>query len=330
MASAGWYPDPGGQQGLYRYWDGHAWSAATSADPSAPPPSQGIGQPPPPSGQYGSGQYGSGQYGSGQYGSGQYGSGQYGSGQYGSGQQSAYQQYQQQSGRRRSALGWWIGGGALLVVIIVVIVLVVRNLGGSLVNNATNPGGDASQNPCPTTTQSATAAPNHPNDGRVHGGPVSYPQLPAPWQPPQGDDRVPFGSDVQEQEITIETNYQPGQNWVASVLVAELMAGDGFYTPKQGAQIVAKCVTGVFYGDNPVQRHDQVSKAMTVDGHQAWYLQSHLTFDITGLRTKGETMIVVVINDGVTSGLYYASIPDTAKKYLPDARKVLGELRIGG
>lgn len=307
---------------MYRYWDGHAWSAVTSADPSAPPPSQGIGQPTPP----GQGPSWSQQYGASQYGGGQYGNpyGGYGN------QPSAYEQFRQQNSRKRGALGWWIGGGALLVAIIVVIVLVVRNLGGGLVNNPTNPGGDASTNPCPTTTQSATAAPNHPNDGRVHGGPVSYPQLPAPWEQPRGDDRVPFGSDVQEQTITTEANYQPGQNWVASVLVAELMAGDGFYTPKQGVQIVAKCVAGVFYGDNPVQRHDQVSKAMTVDGHKAWYLKSHLTFDITGLKTKGETMIVVVISDGMTSGLYYASIPDNAKQYLPDAQKVLKQLTING
>ena len=41
-AQAGWYPDPGGGQDLYRYWDGRAWSAATSPHPSAPPPAQGL------------------------------------------------------------------------------------------------------------------------------------------------------------------------------------------------------------------------------------------------------------------------------------------------
>src|SRR4029434_9223386 len=41
-ANPGWYPDPGGGQGLFRYWDGKAWSAATSPNPSAPPPLQGL------------------------------------------------------------------------------------------------------------------------------------------------------------------------------------------------------------------------------------------------------------------------------------------------
>ena len=37
-SSAGWYPDPGGQPGLYRYWTGTAWTAAVTANPQATPP----------------------------------------------------------------------------------------------------------------------------------------------------------------------------------------------------------------------------------------------------------------------------------------------------
>lgn len=38
MASAGWYPDPAGTKGLYRYWDGSGWTNQTSSDPSAQVP----------------------------------------------------------------------------------------------------------------------------------------------------------------------------------------------------------------------------------------------------------------------------------------------------
>ena len=34
MAQPGWYPDPGGHQGMFRYWDGSAWTGQLSADPS--------------------------------------------------------------------------------------------------------------------------------------------------------------------------------------------------------------------------------------------------------------------------------------------------------
>ena len=77
-AKAGWYPDPGGGQSLFRYWDGKAWSAATSPNPKSPPPTQGVigDQPtsadrrpswPPGQGGYGTG-YGTGGFGAGGYG----------------------------------------------------------------------------------------------------------------------------------------------------------------------------------------------------------------------------------------------------------------------
>lgn len=35
MSSAGWYPDPGGQPGLYRYWTGTEWTTAVTPNPAA-------------------------------------------------------------------------------------------------------------------------------------------------------------------------------------------------------------------------------------------------------------------------------------------------------
>ena len=64
---------------------------------------------------------------------------------------------------------------------------------------------------------------------------------------------MPFGSDVQSQLVPDQINYDGnGANWVAQILVGELQAGDGFFTPEQGAQIVVKCILGAFYGNNPV------------------------------------------------------------------------------
>jgi len=42
VAGSGWYRDPSGAQGRYRYWDGSAWSAVTTTDPlSSPAPEDG-------------------------------------------------------------------------------------------------------------------------------------------------------------------------------------------------------------------------------------------------------------------------------------------------
>jgi hypothetical protein len=334
---------------MFRYWDGSAWSSSLSPTPYAAPPSQGIGQPagqqptgtdapnPSPSNQPTRGRpapYGSWEAGTRPHGPSQYGVSPYGPNPQGYGQPpGGYPPYQQTQRRaKKRSIGWWIGGGALAVVIVIVGVFAIRGLTGGTLKNGADPGSDPTHNQCPTTTQSPTAPPRQYTDDRVHGGPVSYPRLSSPWGTPQSDDRVPFGSDVKEQNIVIEHDYQQDSDWVASVLIGRLEAGDGFFTPKQGSKIVAKCIaSGAFYGDNKVQRSDQQSKAMQVDGHKAWYLKSHLSFNIKGLHTNGETMIIVIIQTGKSSdGLYYASIPDNAKQYLPTAQHLISKLKVSG
>ena len=163
----------------------------------------------------------------------------------------------------------------------------------------------------------------------MHGGPLSYPTLGAPWGPPVADNRVPFGSDVLSQPVTVEANYAPrGSNWVASVLVGELQAGDGFFTPEQGSQIVVKCILGVFYGNAEVDSDVNKNEAITIDGREGWIVESQLSFDIPGLKTKGELLIVVIVSAGARSGLYYASIPDTTPELVQPARDLIGQLKV--
>lgn len=311
-AAAGWYPDPGGGPGLYRYWDGRAWSAATSANPGAAAPLQGLPGAPSASGTTWTPQ--------------NYGS--TGEGTAGS----AYAQYQQVR-RKRSPVGWWLAGAAILVVLVVLAVVAVRAVsGGDGGETSGLPGGAESGDVCPPERPdtSGTAAPPA-RDGRVHGGPVSYPVLGSPWSSPQTDDRVPFGVDVQTQTVTVEPDYQPGASWVASVLVGELQAGDGFFTPEQGSQIVVRCILGRFYGNNPVTSDVKVNQAATIDGHEAWVVESQLSFDIAGLETKGERLIVAIVaSSEESSGLYYASIPDTTPELLKPARQALEQLKVDG
>jgi hypothetical protein len=316
-AQAGWYPDPGGVPNLYRYWDGQAWSAATSPNPQAAPPPPGLVQ-----GLAGAGGP-SGSYG-------QTSTGQNPSGQsaYGQGQPGAYASFQTTQ-QRKSPVGWWIAAAALLVVIIVIGVIAVRAIGGSAGATGGGGGSQPSQDVCPTSTAQPSAAQPDANDGRVHGGPISYPRLGSPWSGPLTDTRVPFGRDVQKQQVMDQENYDgQGNSWVASVLVAELMAGDGFYTPEQGAQIVVRCILGAFYGNNPVTSDVKVNQATTVDGHEAWLVESQLSFDIPNLVAKGELLIVAVVNAGETSGLYYASIPDTQPELVQPARDALANLTV--
>ena len=316
-ASPGWYPDPGGGQGLFRYWDGKAWSAAVSPNPSAPPPAQGLvggGTPPQGDNPYGQGEQPA-----------------YGQSPYGDGYASAYANYQELQ-KKKSPLGWWIAGGALVIVIVVVAVLAVRAVTGGDTGTTGGPAAQPSQDVCPPQITPSAEPSGHPSDGRVHGGPVSYPVLGPPWGPPQGDTRVPFGSDVQSQDVLVENDYDGnGGLWVASIIVGELQAGDGFFTPEQGAQIVVRCIVGgagQFYGDNPVNSNVKVNEKTTIDGHEAWLVESQLTFDIAGLKTKGELLIIAIVSAGNRSGLYYASIPDTTPELVQPARDALRDLKV--
>jgi Protein of unknown function (DUF2510) len=317
-ANPGWYPDPGGGQGLFRYWDGKAWSAATSLNPSAPPPSQGpVGS--------GTSEHGGQPYGQGD---------QPAQGQlpYRQNYGSAYANYQELE-KKKSPIGWWIAGAAVVIVIIIAAVIAIRAvIGDDTGSTSGGPVTQPSQDACPPQpTVSPEPDPTHPADGRVHGGPVSYPQLGPPWGAPQGDNRVPFGSDVRTQMVLVEQNYDgSGTNWVAQILVGELHAGDGFFTPEQGSQIVVKCILGAFYGDNPVNSNVKVNEKTTIDGHQAWLVESQLTFDIAGLETQGELIIVAIVSAGNKSGLYYATIPDTTPELVQPARDALKQLQVDG
>jgi hypothetical protein len=341
-ANPGWYPDPGGGQGLFRYWDGKAWSAATSSNPGAPPPSQGlVGGGTPQQGGQPYGQGGQPAYGQ----SGQAGYGQGGPAGYGQGGQptygqsgydpsySAYANYQELQ-EKKSPIGWWMAGAALVIVIIVVAVLAIRAVtGGDTETTGRGPVAQPSQDFCPPQNTASPETPaSHPADGRVYGGPVSYPMLVAPWGPPQGPPNpVPFGSDVQTQMVLDQLNYDgQGTNWVASILVAELQAGDGFFTPEQGAQIVVKCILGAFYGNHPINSNVKVNEQVTIDGHEGWLVESQLTFDIPGLEAKGEYLIVAIVSAGNRSGLYYATIPDTLPELVQPARDTLKQLQVDG
>lgn len=238
----------------------------------------------------------------------------------------------------RNRMGWILGiAGA--VVLVLVIALGVRQVAGTLTGTGTGSDKGTSQRElCPKSalpTAAPTGGQGGSRDGRIHGGKLSYPALPAPWSSPRDDSRVPFGKDVHYQAITTETNRGGNRSewtsWVASVLVAKLDAGDGFYTPQQGSDVVVTCIVGSFYGNSKVGRKDLVNKAVKVQGRDAWLVESQLSFSLQGLQTKGELAIVLIVAtaEGEAS-LFYASIPDNARQWEAPARQAMADLRVEG
>ena len=232
--------------------------------------------------------------------------------------------------RQKRRIGPWIGIIVGVVVLALLGYVIFRFASqGNLASGGSSAGGNSTTNPCPVNTQSLAPV-NHTADGRVHGGLLSYPRLGTPWSAPTTDIRVPYGRDIAEQEVVIEPNYKGNSSWVASVLVGELAAGDGFFSPQEGSEIVVKCLLGAFYDNAAVTRDDKVNKAMTVGDKDAWVVETHLSFNIPNLKTKGETAIILIVATSTdTSSLFYASIPDTSPEYLQPARDAMAALTVG-
>jgi hypothetical protein len=280
-ATPGWYPDPGGLQGHFRYWDGRGWSAGTTTDPRTPPPGSPVGPVPPPV----------------------------------------------PTPRRRSAAPWLVGAAALLLALVGAAVAVRSiDLPGT---PGPDPGPPTGANVCPDAVPETASPAQPPASDRVTSGKLSYARLPEPFEPPQWDHRTPFGREIQSQQATVEHDAQGVPTWVASVLIARLLAGDGFYGPEQGARVVADCVVGKFYGGAAVRREDRRNAATEVDGRTAWVIEAHLAFSLPNITTTGETMIIVVV-DTVPgeAGLFYASIPDTSPQFMDPARGAQASLRV--
>lgn len=274
---------------MFRYWDGSQWSTVVSPTPYVPPPGAGF-QPV---------------------------------------TQSQPTPAQPDAPRRRGVV--WLGLAAGVIVVALVVGIFGMFSGGlpgpfSPTPPASNPTDDFCPKPDLTTTPEPVAHP----PGRVQGGKLSYPKLEFPWGEPQWDERMPFGRSISSQVVMVEPNYTATNSWVASVLVAELVAGDGFFSPEQGAEIVGRCVLGAFYGDEaPVDAETVVNRSTKVDGHDAWLLEMHLSFDIPGLKEKGETAIILIVATGKeSSSVFYASIPDSRPELLAQAREVQSQLRV--
>ncbi|GAA3703904.1 hypothetical protein GCM10022204_21560 [Microlunatus aurantiacus] len=303
MSTPGWYPDPGGQPGAFRYWDGSGWTNQLTSQPGGTPsPAPSSGAPGPAASSAGP-------------------TWSPAPGAAGSGPGAAYA-----AAPRRSSRRWLIGLIAVAVALVVVVALVVRGLGGVLGGVPGLPGGDPSSNACPQPEANSSPTPQ-PADGRVHSGPLSYPQLPAPWEQPLPNTQVPFGRDVLQQFV--QTEQTPKIRWGAAVMVGELVAGDGFFEPKDGAEIVLKCVTGTFYGDAEVTRNDTRSQAMTVDGHEAWIMESDLSFSIPGLEATNELLTVVIVDlENGSAGLFASSVPGNSPQYNAPAKQAMQGLRV--
>lgn len=293
MSLPGWYPDPAGTPNRFRFWDGQAWSPETTDDPATAIP----GGPGGPGGPDGPGQPG--------------------------------------NGRRYRPL---------IVILIAVIAvalmsgLVLRALfvprlaadPGPLPSSTVTGWDDSSPSPSPSPmptlspTPRATPAPtadlpiqpcpqgdptarqNHPSNGRVHGGGLSFPEVPG-WGDSPGT-ALSWAYDVGEQSRLVEP-----PDWYATLSVGALFTGDGFDEPRRSAELVMRCVITSGLYRHLVGREDVWSKAVSVDGYHGWSIRARLEVDDPELETAGDTAEVIVIDTGSPEALsMFVGLVDSA------------------
>lgn len=278
----GWYPDPSGAPGRYRYWDGRTWSQQTSDRPGTPSPEDGSGR------------------------------------------------------RRRRALPLILGALALAVVLGLILVFVIGQFGSRsrtitddpVPTSSVSGWDDSSPTATPTPSESPTPSPSptpnpsgtestrpltscprgdpyaraqHPADGRVHGGGLSFPRVDG-WQDDLQTSGVSWGYDAASQGKSVA----PG--WVALLAVAEIRESDGFTSTKQAAQSVMQCVASSQWYLSYESAHDLKSEAATIDGHDAWWIRSDIK--VSGRDVAGDTVDVIVVDTGRpgTFGLFIGAV----------------------
>lgn len=289
MAQPGWYPDPAGTPNRFRYWDGRSWSSDTTDTPSAAGPAS------PAAGAAG-----------------------------------------RDTRRRRLGPVILVLTALLVVILAGVFVVRGLTANRPIVDpgplpSSTVSGWDDSSPttdpetpsptpsaslPTPTPSQTRTPTPtpspteqlracpqgqptsrqDHPSDGRIHGGGMSFPKAKS-WQNTSGAE-FSWAYDVGEQMKMAES-----PNWYANLAVGALFTGDGFDEPRRAAELVMQCVitSGLypyFTGRVPVW-----SKAVTVDGRRAWSIRAEIRVKDPTLKTKGDLVEVIVVDTGSPESL---------------------------
>lgn len=276
MATRGWYPDPGGAPGRFRYWDGRTWSAETTDNPGSPPPVAGAPGSAP------------------------------------------------GSGRRRGAPGLLIGALVLAAVVALVLVLVIRSITGTdpLVDRSppesTVSGWDDSS-PLPTETATPSSSPtsadpqgmvscnlgdptagvDHPEDGRVHGGGLSFAHPGGVWDEGQSyASGMSWAYDVDGVRMVVEES-----RWWAMLAVGAVHQDDGFPTPKKAASQIMQCIASSVYYQTFESREDLRSGAVTVDGTSGWSIRSEVRVSRSDIEADGDVVEVIVVDTGVQNQL---------------------------
>lgn len=298
-SGGGWYPDPSGDPGRLRWWDGTQWTDRTR-------------------GEYDEMSSHTGREGA-------------------LGRLRAFRGgLGQGAGVNRAPLV--IGSVAAIAVLLLVVLVMVGGNGANTVSGSRDLPTElptavpetplpATVAPCDTLAAPSTA-PGTPNPSPPRAGTaritdslagISYANQGEPWR---RWDRVWITPGLNTQfsngyYIVTQSN-TPDGDYYATVLSGTVSArvGDGPPAdPRCVAEQVAEDVRQAYY-PQPNDRALLESRATKVSGHPAYLLRFHLTFHVNGFKAQGEQVGIMVVNTGRPQlAVIYISIPDTVSNF---------------
>ena len=281
----GWYPDPAGGQGRYRYWDGTAWTNNTTLDPRQPAPRP---QTRPRSG--------------------------------GRGNPNWWWIIGSVALLALAALLIWVlmpggrGPGGF--------VPVPEDTNSA---TPTIEGWDETSRPTPppTTAADLVTCPytlnqdqtGQENGGRLRGGGLVVDRI-AGWR--DAEMYLQWVSDFNTQMDTV----RPG--WVSNIGVGQLNAEDGFLDPQTSARQSMECFASSGYYLNFTERIDLANEATTISGYPAWWIRSEVRIDSADMpEIEGDVVDIIVVDQGDPErmGIFVSSVTigDERRQRLVDA-----------
>ncbi|MGO4956507.1 DUF2510 domain-containing protein [Luteococcus sp. Sow4_B9] len=282
MSMPGWYPDPAGTPGRFRYWDGTSWSAETTGDPaSAPRPGQ---QPQ----AFAGGASGSGG---------------------------------QNSSNRGLLVGIAVVLALALLVWALFFRGDGGFKAVPEDTNSSSPQGPVWDETSPPTPEPSGISEPAPTGGamvkcpmdsgsvlpiqgdELHGGGLVIPRLGGWDEATRSTFLLPWTENLQAQTKTIYSS-PLGTRWFSVQAVGALPVAEGFEEPRNSARMMMSCFATSGYYSGFIGRKDLQSKAVDIDGKKGWHLRSEVYVEMPDLpQVEGDVIDVIVVDTGSPESL---------------------------
>jgi len=302
MSQPGWFPDPSGQPGVFRWWDGQGWTQNVSPgqplqpqiapQPVAP---QSAAQPPGYVPGYAPG--------------------------YSTGFAPGPMQPPKSSNKLLVALV--IVAGVVIVALVVWLVFLLPGKPSEPAASTPTASDTAGQTSQPSeSATSQTMPPNclpptNSNSAPVTGSRaeisgISYPLLMSPWQCPTTSTSA--GYSVLMQVYAMPVTGTTG--WNADVLVGNLLNATD---PQATAENMIPTAQQTMYGDFTVTVSDTTEQPMTIDGNAGWRVDAHMNYQVPGVDATYDAYTAIVVPNPAGNLMYFEAVmPNTAPQAVKD------------